>query len=187
MEDLSKLILMFNAISQRCHTKMKHFKWLYLTHHIWFIVEVKNLKWLIPTVLLVTRLNPQDINKSMTNVFSEQPAAITITKISWNVSDKLAQNESFKNYLQVAGKNLQINLQNDLANTTEFAYNNKIHLNFQVTKNNEIKNLQVLDSSGSEQIDNVVLRSIKETLKYVNAPNLKDIKGDYNLSLVINF
>ena len=130
---------------------------------------------------------PQDINKSMTNVFSEQPASITITKISWNVSDKLAQNESFKNYLQVAGKNLQINLQNDLANTTEFAYNNKIHLNFQVTKNNEIKNLQVLDSSGSEQIDNVVLRSIKETLKYVNAPNLKDIKGDYNLSLVINF
>ena len=130
---------------------------------------------------------PQDINKSMTNVFSEQPSALTITKISWNVNDKLAQNDAFKNYLQVAGKNLQINLQNDLANTTEFAYNNKIHLNFQVTKNNEIKNLQVLDSSGSEQIDNVVLRSIKETLKYVNAPNIKDVKGDYNLSLIINF
>ena len=130
---------------------------------------------------------PQDINKSMTNVFSEQPTALTITKISWNVSDKLAQNDAFKNYLQVAGKNLQINLQNDLANTTEFAYNNRIHLNFQVTKNNEIKNLQVLDSSGSEQIDNVVLRSIKETLKYINAPNIKDVKGDYNLSLMINF
>ena len=130
---------------------------------------------------------PQDINKSMTNVFSEQPSALTITKISWNVNDKLAQNDAFKNYLQVAGKNLQMNLQNDLANTTEFAYNNKIHLNFQVTKNNEIKNLQVLDSSGSEQIDNVVLRSIKETLKYINAPNIKEVKGDYNLSLIINF
>lgn len=130
---------------------------------------------------------PQDINKSMTNVFSEKPTVLTITKISWNVNDKLAQNDAFKNYLQVAGKNLQMNLQNDLVNTTEFAYNNKIQLNFQITKDNEIKNLQVLDSSGSEQIDNVVLRSIKETLKYINAPNLKDIKGDYNLSLIINF
>ncbi len=129
----------------------------------------------------------QDINKSMTNVFSEQPAAITITKISWEVSQKLATDETFKNYLQIAGKNLQLNLQNDLAYTTDFNYNNNIKISFEIGKDNAIKRIQVTESSGSEQIDNVVLQSIKETLKYINVPNIKGHEGNYNLSIVINF
>ena len=129
----------------------------------------------------------QDINKSMTNVFSEQPAAITITKISWEVSQKLASDETFKNYLQIAGKNLQMNLQNDLAYTTDFNYNNNIKVSFEIGKDNAIKRIQVTESSGSEQIDNVVLQSIKETLKYINVPNIKGHEGNYNLSIQINF
>lgn len=129
----------------------------------------------------------QDINKSMTNVFSDKPAAITITKISWEVSQKLAAEETFKNYLQVAGKNLQMNLQNDLAYATDFNYSPKVKVSFEVGKDNLIKRIQVTESSGSEQIDNVVLQSIKETLKYINVPNIKDYNGNYNLSIVINF
>ena len=134
-----------------------------------------------------TPIAAQDINKSMTNSFSDTPSPITITKISWNVSERLAADDAFKKYLQVAGKNLQLNLQNDLAYITEVAYENKIQAAFTVTKANEIKNVKVTGSSGSEQIDNVVLRSIKETLKYVKAPAVKDYNGDYNLSVVINF
>lgn len=129
----------------------------------------------------------QDLNKSITNVFSDQPAAITITKISWEVSQSLASDDSFRNYLQVAGKNLQLNLQNDLALTTEINYSPKVKVSFEIAKDNSIKRIQVTESSGSEQIDNVVLQSIKETLKYVNAPNIKDYKGNYNLSVVVNF
>lgn len=129
----------------------------------------------------------QDLNKSMTNVFSEQPAAVTITKISWEVSQKLAADPTFKNYLQVAGKNLQMNLQNDLSYTTDFNYNNKVKVSMEIAKDNTIKRIQATESSGSEQIDNVVLQSIKETLKYINVPDIKDYNGNYNLSVVINF
>ena len=129
----------------------------------------------------------QDLNKSITNVFSDQPAALTITKISWEVSQSLANDDSFRNYLQVAGKNLQMNLQNDLSYTTEINYNPKVKVSFEISKDNTIKRIHVTESSGSEQIDNVVLQSIKETLKYVNAPNIKDYKGNYNLSVVVNF
>lgn len=129
----------------------------------------------------------QDLNKSITNVFSDQPAALTITKISWEVSQSLANDDSFRNYLQVAGKNLQMNLQNDLSYTTEINYNPKVKVSFEISKDNTIKRIQVTESSGSEQIDNVVLQSIKETLKYVNAPNIKDYKGNYNLSVVVFF
>ncbi len=129
----------------------------------------------------------QDINKSMTNVFSEQPAAITITKISWEVSQNLVMDPSFKEYLQISGKNLQINLQNDLAYVTDPTYNPRIRVSFEVAKDNTIKRIQVTESSGSEQIDNVVLQSIKETLKYIKGPDVKDYNSNYNLSVVISF
>ena len=53
----------------------------------------------------------QDINRSMANSFSDKPAAISITKLSWQVSEKLASEASVKEYLQTAGKNIQMNFQ----------------------------------------------------------------------------
>lgn len=129
----------------------------------------------------------QDLNKSMTNSFSDKPAAITITKLSWQVSEKLAQEASVKEYLQTAGKNIQMNLQNDLANSADINFNNSIKVSFEIAPDNTLKGMQVLESSGSDQIDDIVLRSIKNTLKYVSVPKLKDFKSDYFLTLIINF
>lgn len=149
---------------------------------------------------------PRDINKSMTNVFAQNPSSVTVTKIAWEVPQSMAANPPFAKYLQLAGKNLQLNLKNDLTGATEFAYNDKIRVGFMLTKDNQINDLKVIDSSGSEQIDQIVLQSIKATLKYVNVPqftappqnsgninpatppanNLSNLPS-YNLKLVINF
>ena len=129
----------------------------------------------------------QDINKSMANSFSDKPAAITITKISWQVSEKLATEPSVKEYLQTAGKNIQMNLQNDLANSADVTFNPSIKVSFEIAPDNTMKGMQVLESSGSDKIDETVLRSIKNTLKYVSVPKLKDFKSDYFLTIVINF
>ena len=129
----------------------------------------------------------QDINKSMANSFSDKPAAITITKISWQVSEKLATEPSVKEYLQTAGKNIQMNLQNDLANAADITFNPSIKISFEIAPDNTMKGMQVLESSGSDKIDETVLRSIKNTLKYVSVPKLKDFKSDYFLTIVINF
>lgn len=144
----------------------------------------------------------KDMNKVMTNVFDENPSTVAVTKIAWEVSQGLASNEIFTKYLQIAGKNLQLNLKNDLINATEFAYNDKIKVSIEIGKDNKIKNMEVISSSGSEQIDNIVLQSIKETLKYINVPQLPEgdenqlptegklplvNKDVYNLKIVINF
>ena len=129
----------------------------------------------------------QDINKSMANSFSEKPAAITITKLSWQISEKLAADDSVKEYLQTAGKNIQMNLQNDLANSADVNFNNTVKVSFEITQENELKGIQVLESSGSDQIDDIIVRGIKNTLKYVNVPKVKDYDSDYFLTLIINF
>lgn len=140
---------------------------------------------------------PRDMNKAMTNVFEENPSTVAVTKISWEVSQSIAQNELFAKYLQIAGKNLQLNLKNDLINATEFAYNDKIKVLIIIGKDNNIKKIEVLSTSGSEQVDEIVLQSIKETLKYINVPQLPDSTmpgqhnlakdNEYNLKLLINF
>mgnify|MGYP000268913814 CR=1 FL=1 len=129
----------------------------------------------------------QDINRSMANSFSDKPAAISITKLSWQVSEKLASEASVKEYLQTAGKNIQMNLQNDLANASDVAFNNTVKVSFEIAQDNTLKGIQVLTSSGSDKIDDIILRSIKNTLKYINVPKLKDYKSDYFLTLIINF
>lgn len=129
----------------------------------------------------------QDINRSMANSFSDKPAAISITKLSWQVSEKLASEASVKEYLQTAGKNIQMNLQNDLANASDVAFNNTVKVSFEIAPDNTLKGIQVLTSSGSDKIDDIILRSIKNTLKYINVPKLKDYKSDYFLTLIINF
>lgn len=129
----------------------------------------------------------QDINRSMTNSFSDKPAAITITKLSWQVSEKLALDPSVKEYLQTAGKNIQMNLQNDLANSADIAFNNSVKVSFTIAPDNTMKGLQVLESSGSDKIDEVISKSIKNTLKYISVPKLQNHKSDYFLTLIINF
>lgn len=130
---------------------------------------------------------PQDINKSMTNSFSDKPAAISITKLSWQISEKLAVEPSVKEYLQTAGKNIQMNLQNDLANASDIAFNNNVKVSFEIAPDNTMKGIQVLESSGSDKIDEAITKSIKNTLKYVSVPKLPNYKSDYFLTLIINF
>ena len=129
----------------------------------------------------------QDINKSMTNSFSDKPAAITITKLSWQISEKLATDDSVKEYLQTAGKNIQMNLQNDLANSADVNFNNVVKVSFEISQENALKGIQVLESSGSDQLDDIIVRGIKNTLKYVSVPKVKDYDSDYFLTLIINF
>ena len=129
----------------------------------------------------------QDINRSMTNSFSDKPAAITITKLSWQVSEKLALDPSVKEYLQTAGKNIQMNLQNDLANSADVAFNNSVKVSFVIAPDNTMKGMQILESSGSDKIDEEISKSIKNTLKYISVPKIKNHNSDYFLTLIINF
>ena len=102
----------------------------------------------------------------------------------------LASNNVFKNFLQVSGKNLQVNLKSDLLNATEFAYNDKIRVKISVTPDSKINDVKVLSSSGSSQIDDIVLQCIKETMQYINIPPINGGGANnkiYNLKLVINF
>lgn len=128
-----------------------------------------------------------DMGQAVSNAFMSEPVSTNITKVAWEVPEDLAYNDGFRKYLQMAGKNLKLNLQNDLLLVSEMAYSNKVVVDLQIGKDGTLLSSNVVTSSNSKQIDKIVLQSVKNTLKYLKMP--ADELGGRNaeVTLIINF
>ena len=134
-----------------------------------------------------TVAQPQDMGKALTDAFSTQPVTASISKIAWEVPEDLAYNDSFRKYLQTAGKNLKLTLQNDLLLATEMAYSNRVVVDLTIDRSGTISATKIVASSGSKQIDGIVLQSVKETLNYLKPPSSEISGQSVNATLIINF
>lgn len=127
-----------------------------------------------------------DISSSIVDDIKTGGAPIMIGDLSWEVPEALSQDAMFRRYLQIAGKNIKLNLESDMLNANEFAYNDKIKISMSVQNNTEVRNLNVAESSGSKSVDKLVLQSIKQTLKYINSPVITTETSNREIILVID-
>ena len=82
---------------------------------------------------------------------------------------------------------MKVSLSADLLLANEYAYNNFVKMNLNIGSDGSIKNISFVQQSGSKQIDNIVLQSVKETLNAIKPPT-EDVKGkEFNLNLIIYF
>ena len=101
--------------------------------------------------------------------------------------EDLAYNDGFRKYLQMAGKNLKLNLQNNLLLATEMAYSNKVVVDLTIGKDGSVQSSNIIKSSGSKQIDKIVLQSVKDTLTYLKIPASEVSGNSVDATLIINF
>ena len=92
-----------------------------------------------------------------------------------------------QNYLRTAGKSIKLSLSADLLLATEYAYTNQVKVNLKLSKDGNVQDAKIASSSGSTQIDNIVLQSVKDTLNVVKPPSNEVKTPDFNLSLIIYF
>ena len=110
---------------------------------------------------------------------------LEVKKLSWSVPDYVSYNDEFRKYLQTAGKSLKLSLSSDLLLATEYAYSDQIQVNIVLSKEGTIQNANILQSSGSTQIDDIVLRTVNDTLKVVKAPAGVIVGDNIQLTLKI--
>ncbi len=67
------------------------------------------------------------------------------------------------------------------------AYSTKVVINLTVDRGGSVQSANISVSSGSKQIDNIVLQSVKETLKYLKMPADELGRQSAALTLIINF
>lgn len=129
----------------------------------------------------------KDMSQAVSDAFLSEPVNANITKVAWEVPEDLAYNDGFRKYLQMAGKNLKLNLQNDLLLANEMAYSNKVILDLVIGRDGSLTSSTVVSSSGSKQIDRIVLQSVKNTIMYLKMPP-DELSGDSaDVTLIINF
>jgi len=96
---------------------------------------------------------------------------LSVQKLSWEVPDYLSSDQNFRQYFQSAGKSLKASLSSDLLLATDYTYSNQIRVSILFDSEGTFQRSKILLSSGSLQVDNIVLQSVNQTLKVLKAPN----------------
>lgn len=112
---------------------------------------------------------------------------LSVNRLVWDVPGSLSYSSKMQNYLRTAGKSIKLSLSADLLLATEYAYTNQVKVNLKLSKDGNVQDAKIASSSGSTQIDNIVLQSVKDTLNVVKPPSNEVKTPDFNLSLIIYF
>ncbi len=110
-------------------------------------------------------------------------AFLSIKKLSWEVPDYISYNEEFRQYFQSSGKSLKAALSSDLLLANDYAYSNEIKLSITYSNDGRFKEAKIISSSGSEQIDKIVLQSVNQTLNLMKAPN--SLQNDESTTVIL--
>ena len=114
-------------------------------------------------------------------------SVMSVKKLSWELPDYLSYSQEMKKYLQTAGRSIKLTLTSDLLLAKEYAYSNQVKISLKLSKDGAIQDSKVVKSSGSTEIDNIVLQTVKETLNVVKPTPGEVPTPDFNLGLIINF
>lgn len=130
---------------------------------------------------VITSQNPPKTTNTATS-----EAYMSVKGISWQVPDYLSYSDAMRTYLKTAGKSIKISLSSDLLLATEYAYSNKVKINLRISNSGSVQQATIVTSSGSTQIDKIVLQSVKSTLNVVKPPVSVIKTPEFSLTITIN-
>ncbi len=132
----------------------------------------------------------QDMKNSVTKLSNQKPITrsniVSVKKLSWSVPDYLSYSDNIKKYLQTAGKSIKLSLSSDLLLTNDYIYSNQVGVSLKMSKDGAIQSAQISKSSGSTQVDNIVLQNVKDTLKVIKPPAGEVPAPTFKLGLTIS-
>ncbi len=129
-----------------------------------------------------------DVNKAITNAFAQSNSGVSLRGLNWFCTAELFTDPTFKNYLQNLDNSLKQNIRNNIMGVVQTPPNDSVTAKFAVDNNGNLQKVIISDSSGSEEIDNIVLQSINESFQGEKSQILNDnqLKSDmYYLKVVI--
>ncbi len=132
-----------------------------------------------------TTQNPAAVASARSNKPLNGSKTITLKKVSWEVPDYLSYSDNIRKYLQTAGKSIKLTLSSDLLLTNEYIYSNTVKVDLKLSKDGTVQSAKITRSSGSEQVDKIVLRTVKETLNVVKPARGEVPTPNYNLAIII--
>ena len=127
--------------------------------------------------------------KNIEDFSIQQPApskptyAPNITRIAWEAPESITKKDSYRKYLQLAGKNIKLNLQNELLLVNDIPMNKTVKADIKITSDGNVDSINITTSSGSTLIDAAVKRVITDTITYMKPPSHGLISKSVDITL----
>lgn len=102
---------------------------------------------------------------------SKKTNFVEVKGMSWEAPGTVSANPEFRNYFQSAGKSIKSSLTTDLLSVTDMAYASEMRVSVTFNQDGTFSDARIVTSSGSGQIDKIVLRTVNETLNVLKAPH----------------
>ncbi|MCR4880366.1 MAG: TonB C-terminal domain-containing protein [bacterium] len=147
--------------------------------------EAKDAQSLPSLPTAVEPPKPKHLNDAIATALTKDFSGVRISKVSWEVSETLLSNPDVKTYLTIAGKSIKNALAQDLMAATEPSFKDTVSVNVTYRKDGGVSQVKIISSSGSTQIDELIVKSIKNTLNYIKMPPLNLDKPEYTAKLVV--
>ena len=109
----------------------------------------------------------------------------SVAGVSWEVPESILKKQNYTNFLQQAGKNIKLNLQNELLLVRDVPINRLIAVNIKIASGGEVQSIKLAQTSGSEEIDTSINKVVKDTLRYMKPPAHGIIARPIEISLTI--
>jgi len=106
-----------------------------------------------------------------TQTTTDKTTFVEVKKLSWEVPGAVSAEPKFQQYFQSAGKSLKSALMTDLLSVSDKAYASEMRVSITFNKDGSFRDARIITASGSNQIDNIVLRTVNQTLNVLKAPH----------------
>lgn len=138
----------------------------------------------------------KDMNQAMTNAFSANPGELKVTKTSWAVAPYIVADAGFKAFLQTSGRAIQAEIKKNLVSVRDNTYSENTKVQISINEG-AVKEIVISKSSGSKQIDEIVLQSVKDYMANIQLPKLSETtvetikktngNNSFKITLSVNF
>ena len=129
-----------------------------------------------------TDINDFIIKQPVSNSPAYSPS---VAKISWEAPESIVKKDSYIKFLQLIGKNIKLNLQNDLLLVNDVPINKIVKLDIKISSTGNIDDIKLASSSGTVAIDDAIKKVINDTLTYMKPPSNGIISKAADVTLVI--
>lgn len=110
-----------------------------------------------------------------------------IDSIKWEVNDTLAKNSRLKGYLLLSSQMLKFSISKSIRNVKDKALNQKIKLMLVFDLGGNLRYSAIRQSSGSQEIDKLVLKTIKDNFTSSKMPRIKVNKEYIKINCIVTF
>ena len=137
---------------------------------------------------LISKQNSFDDYTIKQPVSTKPTYSPTISKVAWEAPQTLVQSEAFAKYLKMSGKNIKLNLQNDLLLVNDVPTTKAAIVEVILSSNGSVVKVDTYKTSGSRIIDDTAKKVVTDTIRRMKPPaiNTKEAENSILLKIDLN-